>query len=111
MKKFGRLSRAQGGARQASKTRQSKARRADETRRGEAKRLDKTKRGKIGCWGKTRESRANAIKFHAELQNFSNEMKFHAELWQDREILRKISTAFYVAAKSCIEFRRNFTKS
>lgn len=71
MKKFGRLSQAQGGARQAGEIR-----RADETRRGEAKRLDKTKRGRIGRWGKTRERRASAIKFHAGLQNFSNGMKF-----------------------------------
>lgn len=74
MKKFGRLSLAQGRARQAGKIR-----RADETRRGEAKRLDKTKRGRIG-WGETRECRASAIKFHAGLQNFSNEMKFRAGL-------------------------------
>ena len=58
MKKFGRLNRAQGGARQA-----------DETGRGEAKRLDKTKRGRIGCWGKAREHRVSAIKFHAGLRN------------------------------------------
>jgi len=68
MKKFGRLSRAQGEARQASKTRQSKARRIDETRQGEAKRLNKTKRSRIGCWGKARERRASAIKFRAGLR-------------------------------------------
>ena len=77
--------------------RQGEVGRVDETRRGEAKRLDKTKRGRIG-WGKTRECCASAI-------------KFHAELWHDGEISRRISTAFYVAAKSCIEFRRNFTKN
>lgn len=73
MKKFGRLSRAQGRARRAGEIK-----RADETRRGEAKRLDKTKRGKIGCWGETRECRISAIKFHAGLRNFSNEMEFRA---------------------------------
>ena len=49
MKKFGRLSQAQGGARQAGEIRQGEVRRVDETRRGEAKRLDKTKRSRIGC--------------------------------------------------------------
>ena len=56
------------------------ARRVDETMQGEVKRLDKTKRGRIGCCGKTRERRVSVIKFHAELQNFSNEMKFRAGL-------------------------------
>ena len=67
MKKFGRLS-VRKAERQAGKIRQDEVRRADETRRGEAKRLDKTKRGKIGCWGKIRERRASAIKFHAGLR-------------------------------------------
>ena len=68
MKKFGRLSwrKAERGNRR-NKT--GKARRVDETRRGEAKRLDKTKRGRIGCWGKARERRKSAIKFHAGLRN------------------------------------------
>nr|WP_314870214.1 hypothetical protein [uncultured Campylobacter sp.] len=60
------------GARQSEaigEIRQGKARRVDETRRGEAKRLDKTKRGRIGCWGKARERRKSAIKFHAGLRN------------------------------------------
>ncbi|WP_297988215.1 hypothetical protein [uncultured Campylobacter sp.] len=46
----------------------------------EAKRLDKTKRGEIGCCGKASERRANAIKFCAGLQNFSNGMKFRVGL-------------------------------
>ena len=79
MKKFGRLSQAQGRARQAGKIRQDEVRRADETRRGEAKRLDKTKRSRIS-WGKTRECRASAIKFYAGLRIFSNGIKFRAGL-------------------------------
>ena len=70
MKKFERLSRAQGGARRAGEIRQGKARQGEQMKikRGEAKRLDKTKRSRIGCWGKTRERRASAIKFHAGLR-------------------------------------------
>ena len=80
MKKFRRLNGRKVGRSKASKIRQGKARRIDETRRGEAKRLDKTKRGRIGCWGKAREHRVSAIKFHAGLQNFSNRMKFRVGL-------------------------------